>query len=216
MLFFVLFICHAIAKNPFVYWILPIFFVMTITLAIIYAQFREYQVTEELPDTSHVRLVFRILLGINAVLMWILVIFIILLIAGAAFNENSEVQYPIRGRQLTVGYDGAAACLFSTMRLYGLGIWQEINVLCEGPENSTVVWLRIGGGHFYCELYPLQIALRDLGFRTCMYDRAGTFTHQQSLSHCISYVFRYGMVRLCAQGSKRRRHCLDKRSAYRR
>ena len=97
--------------------------------------------------------------------VWIVVIIFLTLMLGGCFTQAIGFRrYPPRGRFYDLTVES--------------GAMQRIHAWCSGPTASSTqptVWIEVGGGgHSSSDLYGLQWALNDAGYRVCTYDPPGT------------------------------------------
>ncbi|KAL9652485.1 hypothetical protein ABK040_000057 [Willaertia magna] len=107
-----------------------------------------------------VKVPYIIFIVINTFLKCLVFIFMALLINGGVTLAN-RVRFPPRGDFVKVPLSGGRA--------------QSIHYLCDGPRNNSIPVFMIEGdfSHGMADYYGIQIALKELGRRSCIWDKPG-------------------------------------------
>ena len=115
--------------------------------------------------------------GLNAFLVSISFILIGLLLGGSTLQAHGYRSYPPRGNFYSITYSS--------------GQNQEIMAYCVGAFNAsrpTIVFDIGGGGHSSSDLYGLQEALNEQGYRVCTYDYPGCGWSGYAVSNAPSMI----------------------------
>ncbi|KAL9650849.1 hypothetical protein ABK040_001899 [Willaertia magna] len=171
---FILFIAYAIGemRKDAIAWTFLILITNILNVVIIVIKLvRQKRELNDTEDENHYismnptvktkgKVPYIIFIVINTLLKCLIFIFMALLINGGVTLAN-RLRFPPRGNFVTVPLSG--------------GRTQSIHYLCDGPRNNSFPVFLIEGdfSHGMADYYGIQIALKELGHRSCIWDKPG-------------------------------------------